>query len=185
VGARLSRVVLQLSRYTTTFQNPVAVAARVTMYLYLCLLKTYICKPLKMDSEYFKSLPQLYLAPLGQWAFSVACRTRRRARAANIERCPHCGWQALGSFHFDPNDARREVWNGKWPGEEDCERLGFYSNGDPDFPDLNRLFTGNGGSGVVWVLAPDSFLPLDNWGCQLFFIVGGQRIQRRSQAGMG
>ena len=33
------------------------------------------------------------------------------------------------------------MWNGKWPGEEDCERLGFYSNGDPDFPDLNRLFT--------------------------------------------
>jgi hypothetical protein len=26
-------------------------------------------------------------------------------------------------------------------GEEDCERLGFYSNRDPDFPDLNRLFT--------------------------------------------
>ena len=35
-------------------------------------------------------------------------------------------WAAL---HFDPNDARREVWNGKWPGEEDCERLGFYNNG--------------------------------------------------------
>ncbi len=26
-------------------------------------------------------------------------------------------------------------------GEDDCERLGFYVNGDPDFPDLNRLFT--------------------------------------------
>ena len=26
-------------------------------------------------------------------------------------------------------------------GEEDCERLGFYSNRDPDFPDLDRLFT--------------------------------------------
>ena len=33
------------------------------------------------------------------------------------------------------------MWTGKWPGEEDCERLGFYSNGDPDFPDLNWLFT--------------------------------------------
>jgi hypothetical protein len=31
----------------------------------------------------------------------------------------------LGCSYFDPNDARREVWNGKWPGEEDCERLGF------------------------------------------------------------
>jgi hypothetical protein len=49
--------------------------------------------------------------------------------------------QALGCAHFDPNDARRQVWNGKWPREEDCERLGFYNNSDPDFPDLNRLFT--------------------------------------------
>ena len=30
---------------------------------------------------------------------------------------------------------------GKWPGEDDCERLGFFVNGDPDFPDLNWLFT--------------------------------------------
>jgi hypothetical protein len=37
-------------------------------------------------------------------------------------------------------DPRREVWTGKWPGEDDCERLGFFVNGDPDFPDLNRLF---------------------------------------------
>ena len=26
-------------------------------------------------------------------------------------------------------------------GEDDCERLGFYVNGDPEFPDLNRLST--------------------------------------------
>ena len=39
------------------------------------------------------------------------------------------------------DDPRRQVWNGKRLGEDDCERLGFYSNGDPDFPDLNRLFT--------------------------------------------
>ena len=62
-------------------------------------------------------------------------------RGCDIERCPHCGWQALGCAQFDPNDARRQAWNGKWPGEDDCERLGFYSNGDPDFPDLNWLFT--------------------------------------------
>ena len=48
---------------------------------------------------------------------------------------------ALGWLHFDPNDARRQAWNGKWPGEDDCERLDFFVNGDPDFPDLNRLFT--------------------------------------------
>jgi hypothetical protein len=65
----------------------------------------------------------------------------RHRAGCDIERCPHCGWSALGCLHFDPNDARRQVWNGKWPGEDDCERLGFYSNGDPDFPDLNRLFT--------------------------------------------
>ena len=53
----------------------------------------------------------------------------------------HCGWQALACLHFDANDARRQAWNGKWPGEEDCERLGFFVNGDADFPDLNRLFT--------------------------------------------
>ena len=35
----------------------------------------------------------------------------------------------------------RQVWTGKWPGEDDCERLDFFVNGDPDFPDLNRLFT--------------------------------------------
>jgi hypothetical protein len=28
-------------------------------------------------------------------------------------------------LHFNPNDARRQVWNGKWPGEDDCERLGL------------------------------------------------------------
>ena len=70
-------------------------------------------------------------APIGE---------RHRA-GCDVEHCPHCGWQALGCAHFDPNDARRQVWNGKWPGEEDCERSGFYNNGDPDFPDLNRLFT--------------------------------------------
>ena len=62
------------------------------------------------------------------------------ARAADIERCYHCG-QALGCLHFDPNDARRQAWNGKWPGEDDCERLNFFVNGSPDFPDLNWLFT--------------------------------------------
>jgi hypothetical protein len=36
---------------------------------------------------------------------------------------------------------RRTLCNGRWPGEEDCERLNFFVNGDPDFPDLNRLFT--------------------------------------------
>jgi hypothetical protein len=59
----------------------------------------------------------------------------------DVEPCPHCGWQAFGCAHFDRSDPRRRVWNGKWPGEEDCERLDFFINGDQDFPDLNRLFT--------------------------------------------
>jgi hypothetical protein len=60
-------------------------------------------------------------APIGE---------RHRA-GCDIERCHHCGWQALGCLHFDPNDARRQAWNGKWPGEDDCERLDFFVNGDP------------------------------------------------------
>jgi hypothetical protein len=58
----------------------------------------------------------------------------RHRAGCDIERCPHCGWQALGCLGFDANDARRWAWNGKWPGEDDCERLGFFVNGDPDFP---------------------------------------------------
>jgi hypothetical protein len=61
---------------------------------------------------------------------------------------------ALGCAHFHGDNPRRQVWTGKWPGEEDCERLNFFVNGDPDFPE-NRLFTDcvwdattcNGGSG--------------------------------------
>jgi hypothetical protein len=63
---------------------------------------------------------------------AVICGTpigERHRAGCDIERCPHCGWQA------DPNDAPRQAWNGKWPGEDDCERLGFYctvtSKGNP------------------------------------------------------
>lgn len=59
----------------------------------------------------------------------------------DVERCPHCGWQALGCAHFHPDDPRRQAWDGRWPGEADCERLGFFVGGDSSFPDLNRLFT--------------------------------------------
>jgi hypothetical protein len=59
----------------------------------------------------------------------------------DVERCPCCGVQALGSGCFDPNDSRRQPWDGKWPGDADCERLGFFVNGNPKFPDLNRLLT--------------------------------------------
>ena len=58
----------------------------------------------------------------------------------DVERCPHCGGQALGCVGFDPSDPRRQPWDGKWPGEADCERLGFFVNGDRALPDINRLF---------------------------------------------
>ena len=58
----------------------------------------------------------------------------------DVERCPHCGGQALGCVGFDPNDPGREPWTGKWPGEADCERLGYFINDNRDFPDLDRLF---------------------------------------------
>ena len=58
----------------------------------------------------------------------------------DVERCPHCGGQALGCLGFDPNDPHRQAWDGQWPGETDCERLGFFVNGDRSLPDINRLF---------------------------------------------
>ena len=30
----------------------------------------------------------------------------------DVERCPHCGGQALGCVGFDPNDPRPEPWTG-------------------------------------------------------------------------
>ena len=58
----------------------------------------------------------------------------------DVERCPHCGGQALGCLGFDPNDLRRQPWDGRWPGEADAERLGFFIGGDRSLPDINRLF---------------------------------------------
>jgi hypothetical protein len=65
---------------------------------------------------------------------------RKHKDGCDVERCPHCGGQALGCVGFNRNDTRREPWTGKWPGEADCERLGYFVGGDPQFPDLNRLF---------------------------------------------
>ena len=66
---------------------------------------------------------------------------QRHNSGCDVERCPHCGWAALGCTHFHGDDPRRQVWTGQWPGEDDCARLASHVNGDPDLPDLNRLFT--------------------------------------------
>jgi hypothetical protein len=65
---------------------------------------------------------------------------RKHKTGCDVERCPHCGGEALGCTAFDPNDPRRESWTGNWPGESDCERLGFFVGGDRSLPDINRLF---------------------------------------------
>jgi hypothetical protein len=52
----------------------------------------------------------------------------------DVERCPHCGGQALGCVGFYPNDPRRQPWDGRWPGEVDAERLGFFIGGDRSCP---------------------------------------------------
>jgi hypothetical protein len=63
----------------------------------------------------------------------------RHRDGCDVERCPHCGWSALGCAHFHADDPRRQVLTGKWPGEDDCERLDFFVNGDKDFPDLSPV----------------------------------------------
>jgi hypothetical protein len=37
------------------------------------------------------------------------------------------------------HDCGRDVWTGWWPGQVDCERLGWMIG--PGLPDLNRLYT--------------------------------------------
>jgi rRNA maturation protein Nop10 len=64
----------------------------------------------------------------------------KHAEGCDVERCPHCGGRALGCVRFDLNDPRRQAWDGRWLGEADCERLGFFVSGDRGFPDLSRLF---------------------------------------------
>jgi hypothetical protein len=46
---------------------------------------------------------------------------------------PRVGARIAAGRHWgasDPNDPRRAGWDGRWPGEADAERLGFFIGGD-------------------------------------------------------
>ncbi|PXY18287.1 hypothetical protein [Prauserella flavalba] len=55
----------------------------------------------------------------------------------DVARCLVTGYQRL-MCDLD-HDCGRDVWTGWWPGQIDCERLGWMLG--PGFPDLNRLYT--------------------------------------------
>lgn len=68
----------------------------------------------------------------------------------DVERCHHCGLQAL-SCNTKPS--KRMRWTGQWPGTAECQRYGFFAKMIPGLgwvpvdpsiygaiPDLNRLY---------------------------------------------
>lgn len=55
----------------------------------------------------------------------------------DVARCLVTGLQRLGCEA--DHDCGRDVWTGWWPGQVDCERLGWMLG--PGLPDLNRLYT--------------------------------------------
>jgi hypothetical protein len=79
------------------------------------------------------------LISVAQWAMRlnamrlVEQRHDRACRTHSVNRPPLDLQQSLRLLQI----ARVEAL----PCEDDCARLGFYVNGDPDLPDLNRLFT--------------------------------------------
>jgi hypothetical protein len=48
----------------------------------------------------------------------------------DVERCALCGGQAISCGCEWPPSLARLPWTGTWPGQEDCERLGFWCIGD-------------------------------------------------------
>jgi hypothetical protein len=89
----------------------------------------------------------------------------------DVERCPYCGRQMIACEHSHtaaerPPDDDRLPWTGRWPGEAECERLGWYAKLVPGRgwvpctkdepgaePDLNRLLKKArwDRSGMVWI----------------------------------
>jgi hypothetical protein len=83
------------------------------------------------------------------------CGTMKEAfhvEGCDLERCPHCGLQALMCEGFDADDPRRIPWSGEFPGVAECREFGLYTRPAPDHgcipcaptdpgatEDLNRL----------------------------------------------
>lgn len=76
-------------------------------------------------------------------------------RICDVARCRATGLQWAACDHSLPAVVPHEIdtWTGRWPGQADCERLGFYTRlvpgqgwipcgpDEPDAqPDLNRLY---------------------------------------------
>lgn len=78
----------------------------------------------------------------------------RHDAICDVARCCATGRQWSVCDHTRPSSGshERDFWSGRWPGEEDCERLGFFARFVPGRgwepcgqaepgaqPDLNRL----------------------------------------------
>ena len=57
----------------------------------------------------------------------------------DVERCPHCGGQALRCVGFEPNDPRRQAWEGTGRVKRIANALGSSSTATARCPTCNRL----------------------------------------------
>jgi hypothetical protein len=56
----------------------------------------------------------------------------------DVERCPYCGYQLITCpCESEPPIEDRLPWSGIWPGVEECEEFGWYTEDGEE--DLNRL----------------------------------------------
>jgi hypothetical protein len=60
-----------------------------------------------------------------------------RQGGCDVARCLVTGLQRLSCTRH--HNHGRDVWSGGWPGDLDCEQLGWMLG--PGLPDLNRLYT--------------------------------------------
>jgi hypothetical protein len=57
----------------------------------------------------------------------------------DVARCLVTGLQRLMCDREGHDECGQDVWTGWWPGQLDCQRLGWMLG--PGLPDLNRLYT--------------------------------------------